>query len=467
MVYGATMQTRLMGIFSIFLLCLINFGQLSYAQEVLPQTISKDDSALNSMDFCDAIKYSLINNNNIRAMRKHLSATERDIGIARSTMLPHLKFGEIFAATNNPTDTLSYRLNQARATANDLTLGVLNNPDSVTNFLTQGILEQRILDRKAVIEIKMAKKEYSANGYVFLRKQEELVNTVAQAYLKVCTNQEYVEVAELAINDTKAHLAYIESKKNGNSSYDSDAKRAKSALAAREQNLVTAQMNLNIAKRNLGLQLGLEIPIEVSNTIPELQLEDMDFYKNVSVLRNDIKASEIRVENAKNNIQAAQSEWFPTLSALGSYNFYNATYPFGGTGSNYIVGAFFRWEALDGNKRKYEILKAKDMAEEAREYLDWLKKTVSFRVYEVYSNVEEHQKNMKLSIESLKQAQEDIKLVEKEWKSSKLAYVALIDAQVNLDRARENLVKNRFELREDLITLNYESGIICQVLGLN
>lgn len=459
------MQTKFI-LSLLILLCLIFLGQFSYAQDVLQQAVSTDSPLPNLMNFSDAIKYSLENNNSIRAMRKHLSATERDIGIARSEMLPHLRFNENFVATNNPTDTLSYRLNQAKATANDLTLDTLNHPDSVTNFLTQGVLEQRILDRKSIIEIKIAKKEYSANGYIFLRKQEELVNTVAQAYLKVSTNQEYVKIAELAINDTKAHLSFIESRKINKAENDSDVKRAKSALAARKQNLITAQMNLNISKRNLGLQLGLETPVDVSNTIPDIQLRDMNFYKKVSAYRNDIKASEIRVENAKNNIQVAQSEWFPTLTALGIYNFYNPTYPFGGSGTNYIAGAFFKWEILDGNKRKYEILKAKDKESEAKEYLDWLKKTVNFRVFEVYSNVEEHQKNMVLSIESLKQAQEDVKLVEKRWKTSELPYVALIDAQVNLDRARENLIKNSFDLKEDLITLGYESGIIYQVLAL-
>lgn len=465
------MQTKLTVTSSIFLLSLIFFGlisvgQFSYAQDVLQQEVSTDATLPNQMNFPDAIIYSLNNNNTIRAMRKHLSSTERDIGITRSDMLPHLKFNENFAATNNPTDTLSFILNQARVTANDLAVDTLNHPNSVTNFLTQGVLEQRILDRKAIIEIRIARKAYSANGFAFLRKQEELVNTVAQAYLKVSTNQEYVKVAELAVSDTTSHLKYIESRKSNNPEYDSDAKRARSALAAREQNLVTAKMNLDISKRNLGLQLGLESSVDVTNTIPEIQLQDMDFYQKVAVYRNDIKASEIRVENAKNNIKSAQAEWFPTLTALGAYNFYNANYPFGGSGTNYLAAAFFKWEILDGNKRKYEILKAKDLEGEAREYLDWLKKTVNFRVYEVYSNVVEHQKNMTLSIESLKQAQEDIKLVEKRWEAHELPYVALIDAQVNLDRARENLVRNRFDLKEDLITLGYESGIIYEVLGL-
>jgi len=42
--------------------------------------------------------------------------------------------------------------------------------------------------------------------------------------------------------------------------------------------------------------------------------------------------------------------------------------------------------------------------------------------------------------------------------------VALVDAQVNLNDARVKVVKNRFDIKEDWITLNYESGIIYQEL---
>ena len=154
---------------------------------ICSQRASCEEFLPNKMDFYDALKYSLEHNNNIRAMRKSLSATERDIGIERSLLMPKIRFHENFSSTNNPTDALAYKLNQARTTANDLTLGTLNYPGSVTNFLTSGVVEQPLYDRKAMIAIKRAKKEYSANGYFYMRKQEELINQVAQVYLSVST----------------------------------------------------------------------------------------------------------------------------------------------------------------------------------------------------------------------------------------------------------------------------------------
>lgn len=441
-------------------------GQIVQCQEVLGQSVSTNEFLSNKMDFSTAIIYALEHNNNIRAMRKGLSATERDIGIERSKLLPKFRFNENFTATNNPTDALSFKLNQARANAGDLSVETLNHPESVTNFLTAGVLEQKIIDRKSAIEIKMAKKAYSANGYIFLREQESLVNQVAQAYLRVNTDQELVVIAEISINETKGHLKVAEARLKSKIGNSSEVLRAKSAVEEKDEKLNTARKNLNISKRRLGLLLGLESPVEITNSIPDIKLQDINYYKNFSIYRNDIKANEIRVENAKNNIDAAHADWYPTLTAFGNYSFYNSNYPFGGQGNNYTAGAFFKWEPLDGNKRKYEILKAKDREAEAKEYLEWLKKTVDFKVYESHSNVEDHIKNLELAIKAQKAAEDDVKTVEKQWESSEVQQVTLADAQINLDKARENLVNTKFDLKEDLITLGYESGIIYQELGL-
>lgn len=445
----------------------ITFGpQNVLGQDVLDQSISTNKILNDKMDFFNAASYSLEHNNNIRAMRNGLSATERDIGIARSDMLPKVKFQENFTVTNNPIEAFAIKLNQTRATPGDLSFGTLDYPGATTNFLTSGIIEQKIIDRKSMLAIKMAKKGYSENAYLFLRMQEELVNQVAQAYLSVNANEELINISKQAIDDTKRHLATAEDRYKRKVGIYSDVLRAKSALAEHEEGLISAQRNWEVSKRNLGLLLGLQTPIDTSNSVPEMTLQDINYYKNFAAYRNDLKAMEIKVENAKNNIQSAQAAWYPTLAAVASYNFYNQSYPFGGQGNNYIAGAFFKWDVFDGNRRKYEILKAKDKKAEAEEYLEGLKKTIDFKIYEAYSKVEENRRNLELAIEAEKEAEKDTVLVEQRWKNSELLLPSLVDAQINLNETRTNVIKLKKGVKESLINLTYESGIIMQELSL-
>lgn len=432
------------------------FGQCGFAEEVLQ----------NKMNFSEAVKYSLENNNNIRAMRNHLSSTEREIGIARSGLMPKVRVIEGFTVTNNPIESFALKLNQTRATPGDLTFGTLDFPGATTNFLTSGIIEQPLLDRKAMIAIKMAKKEYSANGYTYLRKQEELVSQVAQAYLGVVMAQGLQEVAEKGLKDAESNSVFAEEKYKKNKGDYPDILRIKTDVEEHKENLISAKRKLGIAKRNLGLVLGIQDSVEISSAIPNIKLQDINYYKDFAVYRNDVKATEIRVQNAKNNVQYEQADWYPTLNAIASYNFYNQSYPFGGQGNNYMAGAVFKWEAFDGNKRKYEILKAKDREAEEKEYLAGLKKTVDFKIYEAYTSVEELQENLKIAIEAKKLAEEGAVLIAKRWQKALDPIEALMGALDAVDLARTNLVKCQNDLTLALVSLTYESGIIAQEFDL-
>src|SRR5271157_2079902 len=50
----------------------------------------------------DAVKSALENNYEIGAFKSALGATDENIGVARSSLLPHLNFEERFTRTNNP-----------------------------------------------------------------------------------------------------------------------------------------------------------------------------------------------------------------------------------------------------------------------------------------------------------------------------------------------------------------------------
>lgn len=448
---------------AIILLNIINLN--AFGHEALNQSVSTDTYLTTTIPFQTALQCALKNNNNIRAFRNRLGSTEKDIGLARSALLPHAKFREEFVATNNPIEAFAFKLNQTRATVQDLSLGTLDFPGAVLNFLTALTVEQTILDRKPIVEIKMAKKEYSANQCLYVRKKEDLVNQVAQACLKITTDREIIKVVELGLKEAQEHLTIAKTKLN--KGLYSDVARAQSAVEEREQRLISAKKNLDVARRNLGLLLGVEDFVEISDTVPELKLDnEINYYQNLACRRSDVKAMELRVQNAKNNIDRERADWWPTLKVAGSYLFYDPYYPFGGLGNNYIAGAYMKWDILDGNRRVYGVQKAKCQKAEAEEYLAEFRKEVNFRVYEMYSNVVEHQKNLEFAAARQKAAEEGQILIEKSWHQSQLPFVSVIDSQDNLDRARLNLVNTKFDYQEDLITLLYESGIIYQTFGI-
>ena len=360
------------------------------------------------------------------------------------------------------------RINQRRFTSGDLdgAPGTFNNPDAINNFLTAVTLEQPIYYRKSFIGLDMAKKEYSAQTFDFFKKQEEVAFNVSKTYLSAMTAQEYVNVAQKAINDAKEHLRIAQVRFKAGLGLYSDVLRASTAVTGAEQNFVTSCKNLNLAKRSLGLLLGVQTSVDVNSVIPQLSLKNIDYTNTAISSRNDIKSFEARVENAKNNVKFAESDYYPTVAALGSYQLYDHRAPFAAEGHNYIAGAAVKWEIFDGLKTKNQKAQAKDKVTEAQEYLEGFKNQVSYKIYESCQNVEEAKKNLELASSALKSAEEGKRLVLKRWESSLSPMVDLLDAQINLDKARADVVKTNNDYKIALIGLSYESGILFKDLGI-
>ena len=441
---------------------------LLISPKVFADEVGMHTDNLNRLGFKEAIAIALQNNHELCGMKDSLSASERDIGISRSNLMPKISVGEDFVSTNNPAQVFALKLNQTRLTAGDFASapGSFNNPGNITNFLTYGLIQIPVYNKASLEALKMAKTQYSANGYVYLRKQEELIKNVSQAYLQIGTTQEYIKVAEQGLKESSEHLRIANVRYKSELGLYSDVLRAKTEVSEAEQRLISANKNLKVAKRALGLLLGTKDSIEILNVTPILDLKTIDYYQGFMLHRNDVKAMEINVLNAKNGIRLAQADWFPTLNLNASYNLYNNSYPFGAEGNNYIAGAFLKWDAYDGSKRKYETLKAKDKTREADQYLEALKNAVDFKVFEAFLSVEESNKNFELSQLALKSAEEGERLVRKRWQSSLSPFVDVLDAQTNLDRARANFVKSGNDLKAQLIALYFESGVIKEELKL-
>jgi outer membrane protein len=414
----------------------------------------------------DAIHTALENNHEIRAFKNSLYAQKDEIGIARSALLPKINIEEEFTRTDNPTSVFSIKLNQERFSQSDFQISSLNNPSPINNFQTSLSFEQPVFEMKANLGLKTAKNEFLAKNEEFIRKKEEIAFKVIQTYVTVQTAKEYVRVAEKAIEEAKEHLRIANSRYKSGLGLYSDTLRASTAVTEEEQRLVSATKDLNVAKRALGLLLGMSESIDTTAEFPEIPVRDISYYMDKSSSRKDIESMKLGYENAKNNVRVAESGYLPTIGIGGSYQLDDHNAPFGAEGNSWNIMAFLRWNLFDGTRREYERAKAKYEAAQMEEGLSGLKKAVSFTVYEAYLEVEESRKNIELAEAALKTAEEGRRLVELRYKGSLSPLVDLLDAQVNLDQSRANLVARKNEYEVAVARLNFESGTILQDLGI-
>ena len=419
-----------------------------------------------SFSLREAVLTTFRNNHTLKARASGLEASRADIGIARSSLLPWVAIEEKYLRTSNPTYSFMAKLNQERFSSADFAISSLNDPDPINDFQTLFSIEQPLFARKANIGLAMAKKEHEAESRQYQRIREEITLEVVRTFLMVRTSREYVLVAEKGVADAREHVRLSELRYNNGLGLYSDTLRAKTALTGAEQKLVSARKNHDVAKKAMGLLLGLEDGADAGREEIALPLRDMAYYSEASLQRQDVKAMTARHENARKSMELANAGYLPTLGVGGSYQLNDHDAPLGAEGDSWLVAAVLRWQLYDGNRREYERIKAGHRIAETEEYLQGLKKAVSFKVYESYRSVEEKGKNLELAQSSLATAEEGQRLVQVRYENSLSPLIDLLDVQMALDQARAAVVASRNEHELAKAGLSCESGTILHDLAV-
>jgi outer membrane protein TolC len=426
--------------------------------------LSGDAPAQEMMTLRAAVGKALENNHEIAAFRNSLAAHKEDIGIAQSNLMPKLSLEERFLRTDNPTYVFMSKLNQGRFTMQDFNIDFLNDPGPESDFQTSLSVFQPLLAMQASIGIDMSETAYAAKKEEYYRKQEEVALQVAQAYLMAQMAEEYVTVAKQGVADASEHLRIARlSYKNGLGLY-ADTLRAATAVTEAEQKRVSAEKNLKVAQRSLGLLLGLEQSINTDTDDLDITLRDLDYYTASAEARRDIQSMQLHFENAQNNLELNKAAYYPTLGLGSAYQLNDEDVPFGSDGESWQVFALFKWELFDGAKRRHEKQKAQYQVAETREHLARLMDAASFQVFESFLGVEEAGKNAELARSALTTAEEGQRLVRIRYENSLSPLVDLLDAQMSLDQARTHVLMRQKEQQLSTLKLCFESGIILQEL---
>lgn len=415
----------------------------------------------------EAVLESLRQNNYIRAGTWSVESKRDEKGIATSALLPKVTFEERFTRTNNPTYAFMSKLNQERFSQEDFAIGSLNDPDEINNYQTMVMVEQPVFVKKAYVARDMADRAVVTSEFELRRTKERVVFDLFRAYVGIMVAKEFEEVAHKGLDDAREHLRIAEVRSDSGLGLYSDVLRASVAVAQAERAVVTAEKELKVAKRMFGVLMGKSEPFDiVDNGLPAITLAAIDEYREASLSRADLKAMELRRDNAGAAVRLADADYFPSIGVGGSYQFDDHGAPFGSEGESWQVMAFLRVNIFDGLQREYSRSRAIQQEREAGEYLAGLRKQIDFEIYEAYYSVLEAEKKYALAETAETAAGESARHVSRRYENSLAPLVSLLDAQTALDKSRADVVAMRGEYLIALARLEFVSGRMLRVLGL-
>ena len=292
----------------------------------------------------------------------------------------------------------------------------------------------------------------------------QLEQDVKLAYSKVVAAKRLEDVADQNLKTLQNHLDQVKTMKSGGVSTNYDVLRVESQLSEAQTQLLDAQDAAQIAKDRLGQVLGLNTPADSKET--ELEVPSADKVKNVQFNLNqnkrlDLQALQNQVYASDLLDSAANKFWVPKISLGANYTMYNnlsdGTSDWNNYRSAYSIGVFATWDIFNVNlfaKSKEETYKA--IADQKSLQQTNLAAPVDFSFWKkryLYSATFYEAKRVDLD-----RAQETVRLAQAGFKAGVRTTTEVLDAELELFRARAGIVNAQMNCIEAKLKLESSLG---------
>jgi outer membrane protein len=275
--------------------------------------------------------------------------------LARTQLLPQFSFTEDISRGNDPVYVFGTKLRQNQFTQADFALNVLNRPQPIGNFASRFSGSWMAFDsfrtQKTIRSADLMQRSAASSAQFVNQK---IVLDVVQAYQSVLYAEREIDVAQHEQETAAALLSSVEERVKAGLAVESDRMSAEVNVAARKQELIAAQGDLELAWAQLRVAMGA----------PELQatklqpIEPHGFPQRALVeelatavkTRPDLAALGQAQSAQAAAVGASKSDFGPRVSAYGNWEEDQPSLGSSG-GNNWVAGLRIGIDILPLGKR--------------------------------------------------------------------------------------------------------------------
>jgi len=275
--------------------------------------------------------------------------------MARTALLPQLGFTEDISRGDDPVYAFGSRLRQRQFTALDFAVNALNRPQPIGNFSTRfsgsWVAFDSFKTQKQIHRADLFKQSASSSARAV---DQQIVLHVVAAYQQVLYARREIDVAQHEQETAAALLASVNDHVKAGLAVESDRMSAQVNVAARKEELIADQGDLELAWAQLSEAMGdpeLKAsdlkPIE-PHTFPQQALEEE--IATAAKTRPDLMALGQAQSAQVSALGAAKSDFGPRVSTYGNWEEDRRSLGSSG-GNNWVAGVQISVDILPAGKR--------------------------------------------------------------------------------------------------------------------
>ncbi len=420
-------------------------------------------SALPALSLSDAIATGLDNNFSIKIEKQNVDIATRNNTWGQAGLFPTLTFNLVqgFNRTeiDNPTSFV-----QGAIQSRNL------QPQLQLNWrLFNGFNVQITKERLEYLQMQSV-----GNAAIVI---ENNIQAIIEAYYTVLLQEEQLNVFERTLKLSKDKLSYSKLRGELGSAVTFDILQDKSAYLTDSSNYITQMYNLQNARRNLNLLLGVDVETYYSYT-DSLKVVPREFsfdelYAEMVANNSNLKNQYINQEIFRRDVGIAKSAMYPTVAmALGAsdnnqvQNLSQATFANGTPGekgiksgnTNYNANFTLSFTIFDGGRIRRQIENARVNEQIAAIRVDELKQNLKINLVGQLENYRLRARLFQIARENTETSEFNLQLGEERYKNGTINSFDYRDLQLNYLRAALSELQTKYNLIETEVELMRLTG---------
>ena len=383
----------------------------------------------------DAANIALEKNPLRKASMADTKAAAAEVREAQSFLLPHVTFSEQATRGNDPVYVFGSKLRQQRFTTNDFSLNKLNTPLPYGNFATHFGGTWNLFDSFASWRgVNRAREMNIAAGHQLERTDQEILFRIVQSYYGVLLATKQLEVAEQSDKTAKAIMESSQNRYDAGVVVESDLLSAKVRLAGREQDLIRARNNLDLARAQLNAAMGIAVDAAYQpadglseRSFPVSALAELE--QKALTTRPDLKRIEAQQSAQELSLAIAKSSFGPRLNAFAGWEMDHPTFLAGGGGNNWLGGIELQIDLFQGGAKRAALSRERANAEKIAALKQAAGDAVRLEVRQAYYDQDTSRQQVEVARTAITQAQESLRINQDRYDGGLLTITDLLGAE--------------------------------------
>ena len=406
------------------------------------------DAGTNQIRLQAAVDLALVNDPLAKVSDAGIRIAEAKRREAATGKLPIAQFSQSVIRSNNPVFVFGSLLEQGRFGASNFAVESLNHPNGLFNFRTLASVQIPLFDRNQT----RSRIEQAKIGRDQTTLQAELVRQkirfdVVRAYYGVILRREMVKLTTEAQRSAEANRKKAKDLVDVGMTTDADLFAAEVEVAETGQQRLEAESELATTTAELNLLIG-ERPghqLDVAGDLQEryFPIDDQERLITAAIEnRPDYKIAELSKKSSRERTRSVRDMRLPQVDAFGNVG-YSSPYIANGS-ADYTVGVSLTYNLFDAG-RKYREQQASEAETAADAELQVLANQITINVIRAFQNFKTAKAKIQVSIKSIDQASESLRIVQDRYKAGLTTFNEVIRSESALVRAKHNLLGARYE----------------------